>query len=266
MSQEAQPQEWKRRRKAGRRSGAGLAPCPFLFFHNTSDGLDLLYHELGGSIVIDRMLSEGNAGNQVKVAGPASITNSVLVGNCAFFEGQSFTYDVDPCRALGNTISLALLPGTAVFLVNCTVYGQGDVLVGAGPHDGFSCDGSETVTSLNNIFIGDDEYLAPGDRAVLFYQEGCGSLSFDEDYGVIWSTRDNSQATCPVGPHDQCVDPQLAGPLSGTDWGMAPTEGSPAVDHGLGVGGQGLVPAVDFLGNPRPVGAGVDVGAFELQD
>jgi hypothetical protein len=61
------------------------------FLHNTSDGLDLLYHQLGGSISLNRVRAEGNAGSQIKVTGSMAITNSVLVGNCAFFEGQSFT-------------------------------------------------------------------------------------------------------------------------------------------------------------------------------
>ncbi|MBN1953689.1 MAG: hypothetical protein JW900_01455, partial [Anaerolineae bacterium] len=58
------------------------------FLHNAQDGLDLLYHSLGGRIVLNRVRAEGNAGNQVKTAGWTEITNSVLVGNCAFFEGQ----------------------------------------------------------------------------------------------------------------------------------------------------------------------------------
>ncbi|OQY24060.1 MAG: hypothetical protein B6I34_04010, partial [Anaerolineaceae bacterium 4572_32.1] len=52
------------------------------FLHNTSDGLDLLYHSEGGRISLNRVRAEGNAGNQVKITGQAAITNSVLVGNC----------------------------------------------------------------------------------------------------------------------------------------------------------------------------------------
>ncbi len=34
------------------------------FLHNTSDGLDLLYHSLGGRVVLNRVHAEGNAGNR----------------------------------------------------------------------------------------------------------------------------------------------------------------------------------------------------------
>jgi hypothetical protein len=101
------------------------------FLHNTSDGLDLLYHDLGGTITLRRVLAEGNAGNPVKVTGQAVIENSVLIANCAFFEGQPFTYNVDACRAMGNALELSFTGGEPVRLVNNTLYGQGDGLLGA---------------------------------------------------------------------------------------------------------------------------------------
>lgn len=102
------------------------------FLHNTSDGLDLLYHTLGGSVTLNRVRAEGNAGNQIKVTGPITMANSVLVGNCAFFEDQLFTYWVDHCRALGSTLQIVYTGGEHVSIVNSTFYGQGDGLVGGG--------------------------------------------------------------------------------------------------------------------------------------
>jgi hypothetical protein len=229
--------------------------------HNTSDGLDLLYHTLGGSITIRRLRAEGNAGNQVKVTGDATIENSVLVGNCGYFDNQPFTHQVDPCRAMGNTISLSLVSGSRMTLCNNSVYGQGDVLVSAGPREGHSCDGSERVVALNNVFVGDREYHNRDDRAALFYQEGCPQLKFQHDYGVVYGVKPNAQARCPVGSHDLCQDPRL-GRLSGDAFDMVPRPGSPAIDSGLPVGGP--VPAVDILGHRRPSGEGVDRGAFEV--
>ena len=49
----------------------------------------------------------------------------------------------------------------------------------------------------------------------------------------------------------------------GDEYGMVPATTSPAIDSGLGVGG--VVPDVDFLGNARPAGAGVDRGAYEVR-
>ncbi len=225
------------------------------FRHNTSDGLDLLYHSKGGSIVIKRMRAEGNAGNQVKVTGNATIVNSVLVGNCAYFKGKSFTHNVDHCRALGNTVELTYQAGKKVTLINNTIYGDGDVLVDVGVRQGYSCDGSETLTAVNNIFVGGTDYHQPSERPALYYREGCNGLKFKADYGVAH----NVKGTCKYGPNDLCKDPRI-GPFSGDVYGMTPKKGSPAIDSGKSGGG---VPAIDFNLHKRPAGSGVDRGAIE---
>ncbi len=232
------------------------------FLHNTSDGLDLLYHELGGSITISRVHAEGNAGNQIKITGEATITNSVLVGNCAFFEGKSFTYNVDPCRALGNTLEVAYTGGEQVSIVNSTVYGQGDGLVGGGPRDeGFQCDGSETLTGRNNVFLGDEDFFDPEDITFLFYTEGCSDLTFEGDYSIAHNVKNvEPPYVSPPYPsaHNLLEDPMLAGPFSGNAYGMMPTSGSPAIDAGTSSG----APPDDFEGLPRD--STPDMGAYEV--
>jgi hypothetical protein len=237
--------------------------------HNTSDGLDLLYHQLGGRVVINRVRAEGNAGNQIKVAGQAVITNSVLVGNCAFFEGKSYTYHVNPCRAEGNTLAVAYTGGEGVSIVNSTFYGQGDGLVGGGPREGYSCTGAETLTARNSIFLGDEEFGNPGDISFLFYQEGCADLELDSDYNLAHSVKNIECGINGVyvnsGAHDLCQDPQLSGPFSGNAYGMTPTSGSPAID----TGDNAVCPSVDILGTARPIdgdenGSAIcDRGAYE---
>lgn len=61
------------------------------FLNNTSDGLDLLYAKPGSSIEIRRTLARGNAGNQIKTAGPVLVENSVIVGSCGFHQGKPST-------------------------------------------------------------------------------------------------------------------------------------------------------------------------------
>jgi hypothetical protein len=225
--------------------------------HNTSDGIDLLYHDQGGTVTITRTRAEGNAGNQVKVTGPSTITNSILVGNCAFFEKKSFTLNVDPCRAMGNTLELTYTEGNAMKLVNSTLYGEGDVLVDVSVRDNHSCNGKESLVAINNIFLGAVEYNSSGEHAVAYYAEGCSSLKYEESYGVFY----NMGSTCPVGSNDLCKDP-LLGSITSTPFDVVPRSGSPALDSGKAVGGD--VPSLDYLGHKRPYGKGVDRGAYEV--
>lgn len=231
------------------------------FLHNTSDGLDLLYHSQGGRVVLDRVRAEGNAGNQVKIAGEATLTNSLLVGNCAFFDGQPFTYHVEACRALGNTLELAYTGGEQNILVNSTLYGQGDGLVAAGPRQPGQCDGSESLGAWNNVFLGDADYFDPGDVTFLFYQEGCGSLVLDSDHNIVDRAKNVECGAAGdyvvSGGHDLCQDPLLAGPLGGAAYGLELTAASPAIDAGTPAG----APSVDFEGLPRD--AAPDMGAYE---
>lgn len=222
--------------------------------HNTSDGLDLLYHERGGSIVVNRVRAEGNAGNQIKLAGAATITNSVMIGNCGFFEGQPFTHHVDHCRALGSTLVLAFTGGESVAIVNSTVYGQGDGLLGAGPREPFACTGAETLRGRNNLFHGDADYFDPADRTFLFYAENCPGLAFDSDFTLYHQVKLSQYSP---GPHDIAADPFFAGPLAGLAYGVTLTAASPAIDAGDPV----EAPAADFTGARRD--AHPDIGAYE---
>lgn len=228
------------------------------FLHNTSDGLDLLYHQLGGNIVLKRVLAEGNAGNQIKVTGKnILVENSVMIGNCAYFKDKTFTYNVDHCRALGNTFSIGFQSGTQVKLINSSLYGQGDVLVVGSPRLS-TCNGSETVVTQNSIFVGDQEFLAPFENAALYYFESCQGLKLTGDYNVAYKLK----GTCTLGSHDLCQDPKL-GMVTGDTIDLKPQSGSCAVDSGLKVGGD--IPDHDLLKQKRPKGAGVDRGAYEVQ-
>jgi hypothetical protein len=150
-----------------------------------------------------------------------------------------------------------------------TVYGQGDGLIGAGPRENFQCDGSESLSVRNSIFVGDTDYFDPSDITFFFYQEGCDQLRLDSDYNIVMNVKN---VECGVegdftisGGHDLCGDPLLAGPMSGLDYGMTLLPDSPALD----TGDNTTCPPDDIAGNPRPVdgdgdgNALCDRGAYE---
>ena len=104
------------------------------FDHNTSDGLDLLYADGTGTITVRRTYAGGNAGNQLKTNGPTTIENSIIVGNCAYFNGKYDMQDSDQCRALGNAVSIGLEPGPGqdVSIRHNSITGLGDCLIISG--------------------------------------------------------------------------------------------------------------------------------------
>ena len=240
------------------------------FLHSTSDGLDLLYHSGPGTITLRRVWSEGNAGNQVKVQGTTRIENSVIVGDCGFFNNKSYTYYVDPhtpgvdaCRALGDAVVIDFADGSKASVVNSEIYGEGNILILAGSEHR-PCNGQEQIVSRNNILIGGPIFLSPEENSTLFWDEGCTGLTLDNDYSVIFGVRPGLD-NCPVGNHDICGDPGTG--KTGPDlFSMRPPKWSNAIDHGLPTGtpvGIGMVPDHDIEGVVRPLGAGVDIGSYE---
>ncbi|MBN1318623.1 MAG: hypothetical protein JXA42_24290 [Anaerolineales bacterium] len=237
------------------------------FLHNTADGLDLLYHSLGGTISLDRVWAEGNAGNQIKITGQSAITNSVLIGNCAFFQDQPFTYNVDHCRALGNTLEFVFTGGERNTINNTSIYGQGDGLLFGEAREGFACNGEETITGMNNIFHGDRDFNADDEITFMFYQENCSDLVFESDFNIFFQVKDVSCGSTGTylssGENDLCADPKIS---SIKTFNMIPKQTSPAVDSG----NVNICPSVDSRGKQRPVdgdGDGIaicDRGAFEI--
>jgi hypothetical protein len=224
------------------------------FLHNTSDGLDLLYvRRSGSSIEIRRTIAEGNDGQQIKTTGPVLIENSIIVGNCAYFVGKPFTYDVEPvCRAGGTAVSFDLNPGDQATVRNSTLTSQGDCLVTAECTG--NCTGTEKVRLRNNIFVGQTDYLQPFENTCLVYEETFPKNPFDMDYSIIVNVKDN---LCPGPGNNLCgVSPGLTNAsMSAFDAHLLPT--SPAI----GKGSVADAPSDDFDGRARD--AKPDIGAYE---
>ncbi len=243
------------------------------FRNNTSDGLDLLYLETvrgeRPSVEIRRTIASGNAGNQIKVSGRSTIVNTVAVGNCMFFLDKPFGSHMggrmsgDHCRAYGGTVAVFMHRGDAAWVVNSTIVGHGDTLFtiecrtpgGQAP----ACDGSETVGIQNNVLAGYGDSLG-GDEVGLSW-DPFNMTRGHVDYNIIQRVK---ETPCPGGARNVCADPLFVNPDIETFDGRL-RAGSPAIDSGLAVGSlNGLIPSGDFIGAPRPAGAGVDRGAFEF--
>ncbi len=230
---------------------------------NTSDGLDLLYHDFTGSIVIKRSRFEGNAGNQVKGgASTVSLENSIAVGNCDYFQNNPITWNSSTfmhCRAYGNTAAFTLGVGNQVSILNSTLTSRGDVLIETG---GDSCNGTEKVKVSNSIFLGNQKWYN-GDKVSYYYGTGatgngdgpCGPILHQTDHSIVFNVKDNY---CPPGTGNICSDPKFVGPLSGNDWGIGLQSASPARDKAAQLVG---VSSLDFNNFDR--GTPWDMGALE---
>jgi hypothetical protein len=230
------------------------------FLFNTSDGLDLFHLQSPSEVEVIRTRAEGNAGNQIKITGDALITDSVIVGNCGYFDNEPFTFNVDNCRAAGNALSLHFGAGTQSSLLNSTLYSEGDCVLLIGNS---GCNGSESLLSRNNVFIGDTDFLQPFEKTCFAYNDGCPTNLLNQDYGVIFRVKDSS---CPMGAHDLCSDPRVVNGSGDTFDGRL-LNGSTALDAGL----ASACSSLDWRGVARPQdgdgdGASTcDMGAFEAQ-
>lgn len=242
-----------------------------IFRYNTSDGLDMLYVGVDNPdtmVEIYRTKAYSNSGNQLKVGGSALISNSLVIGDCAFFYQKPFAQEMgdadsgDICRAGGGAISINLGQGDNAKIINSTIASRGWTLVEAQCQTvDFpvqpTCNGTEYLEIKNSIFRGYsvfnlEENLSDfiGDLDPYGFTTGkvdCNIL-YNVDYDV-----------CPLGANDICKNPLLVNDnLPSFDGHLKPT--SPAIDKGTSYG----APSDDLDGNLRPQGAGIDIGAYEF--
>ena len=246
------------------------------FHNNTSDGLDLLYADGTGSITVERSRSEGNAGNQMKISGNSLIENSVIDGNCSYFQGVDYIVgnnsnsgntSGDNCRALGNAlvVSLGTPPhsnGLHSTIRYNSITSEGNCLI-------LAINGNATTSSVqiqNNLLVGAPFWITnDGTLSCLFFWDTSSWSNKNSPWPVTytsnwaWNVKSN---TCPPGS-DCTVDPQVLNPrLHG--FNPIPVAASPLIDAAnTGVG----TVAFDFreLSRPGLASPGYDIGAVQYQ-
>ena len=218
---------------------------------NTQDGLDMRYANGTGKVTVLRSHFYNNAGNQVKIKGPALIQNSVIVGYCSSFNGKYDMSGGDNCRANGTAVLLVSTPGALASLSYNTIISQGDCVITN--QEGSS---ASEMDLYNNVLIGQPSFRSPDQKACLYWwstNPPIGKVAVKGN--VIWNTR--FFTSYPTG--NVYADPRLKSE-SLASFDPMPLSGSPAIDKASTV----LTVKTDYMGNARPVGAGYDIGSREF--
>lgn len=232
------------------------------FLHNTSDGLDMLYVRLPGSLIeIRRTISADNDGNQIKTSGDVIIENSLIVSNCGYFHDMQFWNNDDDCRANGDALAIFLNPGGQAKVTNSTITGNGNCLLITGCTLDQTCNGNEKLLMKNVLFQGQKVFWSPGDDTCFAWYDDESSPPMpanpiEVQYSLINGVRYDNVVPCPGGNNLCDV---AAGLVNSTidrfDAHLA--AGSAAINAGTAEG----APADDLDGRPRDVQP--DIGAYE---
>lgn len=233
------------------------------FLHNTSDGLDLLYTRIPGSVIeIRRTIAAFNDGNQIKVTtGLAVIENTIVISQCGFFHDMPYWNNDDDCRAGGDAMAIALQPRGEVRVVNSTITGEGNCLVIAECALDQVCNGTEKILLRNTLFQGQKVFFNPEeDTCFAWYDDETQNPMpvnpFVVDYSLINGVRFGNVTPCPDA-HNLCDLPAGIVNLSIGAFDPHLQAGSPAIDAGTTDG----APSVDFDNHPRVNSP--DIGAYE---
>lgn len=141
--------------------------------YNNSDGIDLLYHELGGTVTVKNSRIEGNGGNQLKITGNAVITNNVVISNCGWNRRQEAALggNGENCRALGTPLLLSYA-GTEdkAVVLNNTVISEGDCLMQGGDRTSIGVH-DQSLFVVNNIFYGITDNHSNWENSCMYYAD-----------------------------------------------------------------------------------------------
>lgn len=139
--------------------------------NNNSDGIDLLYNSLGGSITIKNSHIEGNAGNQVKASGNTDLINNIIISNCAWNSRQEDNIGKygEVCRAGGDPLAIDYShTDTKIRIINNTVISEGDCILGTGDRTGVGA-ANQSLYIVNNVFYAMHDYRQTWENSCMYY-------------------------------------------------------------------------------------------------
>jgi hypothetical protein len=157
-------------------------------------------------VTVDHVTAAYNASQQIKVSGNASVTNSVVIGQC---NSPALVGLTNLCRASGNAVELDFTAsGQSQTFEHNTVTGNGDCLIdnGAGSaNPNYVPDSSNAITISNSILLGQVSALQKnsGGQTCAFYSNGAPRVTYGNTF--VWNTR-NTDFTTPGMVH---ADPLL---------------------------------------------------------
>lgn len=251
---------------------------------NTSDGGGGIYSENGeltleGVAVTDNEADESGYGGGINIeeGGAVTIRNSVVSGNRNSGDGGGIyseveTLTIEDSTIADNVVNTALYPsssgwgayggaieayGELLVLKNDTIAGN-QVIDGNGGEEGYGAAlaAEFTKSEVVNTIIANNTGTEVGEY-------GQCETTLESLGHNLETTEPAGEVRCFEAPTDLIADP-LLGALAnngGETDTMALQAGSPAID----AGDAALCLPTDQRGEPRPSGAGCDIGAYEVE-
>lgn len=227
----------------------GNARCAYLASGATLSGFTLTSGATGGD----------KYGGGVRCAGSAVVTNCIVTGNRAYYDGGGvYGGTVINCTISGNTAVRFGGGASSSLLNNCVLTGN-IASRGAGVH----ASTLNNCTVVGNSVAGGSLYTCGGalqcllNNCIVYYN----SVYNDDEPAFFDGSTWNYCCTTPMhkGPGSFTAPPIFVD-QSGGDYHLQ--SNSPCINAG---NNTYVTSANDFDGNPRIAGGAVDVGAFEFQ-